>query len=206
MKKYLALFVSLVMLLSMTAYGDLTDKFVNDCKEIPDRKDLQDGIASLYNDTLHLGDMDDETLLIVVAMANAEFYKRGINNYPRCNEAMTPIYEYVQNNLSKTPSTDGESKSQDSGSQLADDFVRPEIKAAIDSYVDYFRSYADFMKSYSDGSNMDFNKYLEFLSGYADMLSKFHAIEDTPDLTDAETLYYLNASIEVEKLLLGAIQ
>lgn len=205
MKKYLALFVSLLMLLSITAYGELSDTFVEDCKAISNRKDLQDGATSTY-EALGLNKMDDETLLVLVAMANAEFYKRGINNYPRCNEAMTPIYTYVQENLCKMPSTDDESKSQDSGSQLADDFVRPEIKAAIDSYVDYFRSYADFMKSYSDGSNMDFNKYLEFLSGYADMLSKFHAIEDTPDLTDAETLYYLNASIEVEKLLLGAIQ
>ena len=85
----------------------------------------------------------------------------------------------------------------------SDSDIRPEIKEAIDSYEQFFKSYVDFMKSY-DASNVNvLGEYASFMEQYAETMQKLDEMENA-DLTDAETVYLTQAMLRIDQMLLEA--
>lgn len=76
--------------------------------------------------------------------------------------------------------------------ETTSDTIRPEVREAIDAYEDFVDEYIAFMEKYaeSDGTDlsllMDYTKFMSNLTEYTD---KMEALED--DMTDAETIYYI---------------
>lgn len=81
--------------------------------------------------------------------------------------------------------------------------LRPEIKEAIDSYEAFFDEYCDFMAKYSssDDTISMLADYADFMQQYADTMEKLQAMEDQ-DLTDEETIYYVDAMARINQKLL----
>ena len=83
----------------------------------------------------------------------------------------------------------------------SDAAIRPEIKEAIDTYEECFGEYVDFMKSY-DASNVSaLGDYLSFMGKYTEYMQKLDDLEDA-DLTDAETIYFTQAMLRIDQMLL----
>ena len=87
----------------------------------------------------------------------------------------------------------------------ADDEIRPEIKEAIDSYVEFFREYAEFMKNYDSTDLSALSGYLSFMQQYTETMQKLDDMENE-DLTDAETYYFAQAMLQIDQLLLEAVK
>ena len=87
----------------------------------------------------------------------------------------------------------------------ADDEIRPEIKEAIDSYVEFFREYAEFMKDYDSTDLSALSSYLSFMQQYTETMQKLDDLENE-DLTDAETYYFAQAMLQIDQLLLEAVK
>lgn len=81
--------------------------------------------------------------------------------------------------------------------------MRPEFKAAMDSYEAFMNEYVDFMKKYSKNPGD-----LELLADYADYLSKYSEFVDDfekwedEEMNTAETAYYIDIQARVSKKLL----
>ena len=87
------------------------------------------------------------------------------------------------------------------------DSIRPDFKAAMDSYEAFYNEYCDFMKKYMENPTD-----LTLLGEYADMMSKstemsqsFEAWNEA-DMNDAELSYYLEVSNRVAQKLLEVAQ
>lgn len=87
------------------------------------------------------------------------------------------------------------------------DSIRPDFKAAMDSYEAFYNEYYDFMKKYMENPTD-----LTLLGEYADMMSKstemsqsFEAWNEA-DMNDAELSYYLEVSNRVAQKLLEVAQ
>ena len=83
----------------------------------------------------------------------------------------------------------------------ADADIRPEIKEAIDTYEEFFREYVDFMKNYDTSDIGAMGDYLSFLGKYTEYMQKLDDLEDA-DLTDAETVYFTQAMLRIDQMLL----
>ena len=81
--------------------------------------------------------------------------------------------------------------------------MRPEFKAAMDSYETFINGYVDFMKKYSDNPD-DLSllaEYSTYMDKYDDMVENFDEWEDE-DMNDDETAYYIDVQARVSKKLL----
>ena len=66
------------------------------------------------------------------------------------------------------------------------------MKEAIDAYEDFVDEYIAFMEKYEDSDGSDLSlllDYTNFMSKLTDYTDKMEKMED--DMTDAETIYYL---------------
>lgn len=84
----------------------------------------------------------------------------------------------------------------------ADDVIRPEFKAAMDSYEAFYNEYCDLLEaSAKDPTNFT------LLTKYAELLGKLDGIErdfkkwDDSSLSDAEMKYYIDVHARIEKRL-----
>ncbi len=111
--------------------------------------------------------------------------------------------ESVYISVFESSDTESEEESEPASEANEDlvDGMRPEIKEAIDSYVDFFESYCEFMESYDSSDWSMLAEYTEFLGQYYETMDKMSAMEDE-DLNDAELAYYIDATAEIEKMLL----
>ncbi len=83
------------------------------------------------------------------------------------------------------------------------DELRPDFKAAMDSYENYMQKYCDFMKNF-DPNSMDINylsEYSALMQEYYEMTKAFEAWE-SDDLNNAELKYYLEVTNRVNQMLL----
>ena len=89
-------------------------------------------------------------------------------------------------------------KSEDSS-----DGIRPEFKAAMDSYESFMNEYVDFMKKYMNnpGDISLLADYADYMSEYSSFVEDFEAWEDD-DMNAAETAYYIDVQSRVSKKLL----
>ena len=87
------------------------------------------------------------------------------------------------------------------------DGMRPEFKAAMDSYEAFYNEYCEFMKKYMENPTD-----LTLLGEYADMISKSTEMNQTfeawneADMNDAELAYYLEVNNRVAQKLLEVAQ
>ena len=84
------------------------------------------------------------------------------------------------------------------------DGMRPEFKAAMDSYENFINEYVDFMKKYmADPTDKSLLKdYADYMSKYSDFVEDFEEWEDNDDMNTAETAYYIDVQARVSKKLL----
>ena len=84
------------------------------------------------------------------------------------------------------------------------DGMRPEFKAAMDSYENFMNEYVNFMKKYmADPSDMSLlMDYADYMSKYSDFVEDFEEWEDDDDMNAAETAYYIDVQARVSKKLL----
>lgn len=86
------------------------------------------------------------------------------------------------------------------------DEIRPEFKAAMDEYEEFYDEYCDFMKKYKNANDsMDavnmLGDYTAMLQQMEEMDKKFKAW-DSKDMTTAEAKYYVDVTAKIEKKLL----
>ena len=83
------------------------------------------------------------------------------------------------------------------------DGMRPEFKAAMDSYETFMTDYVDFMKKFEeDPSDLSvLADYADYMSKYAEFVEDFEAW-DEEEMNNAEMAYYIDVQARVSKKLL----
>lgn len=84
------------------------------------------------------------------------------------------------------------------------DGIRSEIKEAIDAYEQFFRDYCDFIDHYDSADTVQAMKYLTMMASYTENMDKLEALES--DLNAAETVYYEQAMLRIDAMLLHTAQ
>lgn len=86
------------------------------------------------------------------------------------------------------------------------DGMRPEFKAAMDSYEAFFAEYCDFMKKYQqDPTNVELiGRYAEFMKQYVDTMEKMEAW-DNGELNKEEVKYYIDVTARISKMLVDFV-
>lgn len=84
------------------------------------------------------------------------------------------------------------------------DGMRPEFKAAMDSYEAFFDEYIAFMEKYeeSDDSLSMLTDYVNYMSKLSDTMEKLDAI-DEDELTDEELAYYTEVMLRISTKLMS---
>ncbi len=85
--------------------------------------------------------------------------------------------------------------------------IRPEFKAAMDSYEAFFDKYCEFMKNY-DTSNTSLSMltdYANFMAQYSDAMAKLDAM-GKEEMSDAESAYYLQVMARINQKLIEVAQ
>lgn len=84
------------------------------------------------------------------------------------------------------------------------DGMRPEFKAAMDSYEKFMNEYVTFMKKYkANPSDLSIlADYAEYMRKYADFVADFEKWETDEKMNAAETAYYIDVQARVSKQLL----
>ena len=84
------------------------------------------------------------------------------------------------------------------------DGMRPEFKAAMDSYESFINEYVDFMKKYmaNPGDMSLLMDYANYMSKYSDFVEDFEEWDDDDDMSTAEMAYYIDVQVRVSKKLL----
>lgn len=85
--------------------------------------------------------------------------------------------------------------------------IRPEFKAAMDSYEEFFDEYVEFMKKFNNSDDMTsmLAEYSEYLTQYAETMEALSAIDDG-SLSPEEAAYYLEVSTRINQKLLEVVQ
>ncbi len=85
------------------------------------------------------------------------------------------------------------------------DVIRPEFKAALDSYESFFDEYCDFMKKYNEMSDdlSLLTDYADYMKKYTETMQKMSDL-NSEDLSDAELKYYIKVTSRINEKLLDA--
>ena len=88
--------------------------------------------------------------------------------------------------------------------KTTEDGMRPEFKAAMDSYESFINEYVEFMKKYMDnpGNISLLMDYSDYMTEYSDFVEDFEEWEDDEEMNTAETAYYIDVQARVSKKLL----
>lgn len=87
------------------------------------------------------------------------------------------------------------------------DGMRPDFKAAMDSYESFMNEYVDFMKKYNKNPNDPdlLTEYAEYMRKYLAFVDNFEKWDDG-EMNNAETAYYIDVQARVSKKLLEISQ
>lgn len=121
----------------------------------------------------------------------------------KIDKADEPI---VEENIAteETETKDTNEKTNDSSNDSG--VIRPEIKAAIDSYEAFVDEYCEFMKKFASSGGSDLTQladYTSYLTKLADMETKMDAIDDE-DLNALEEAYYSEVLLRCSQKMLTA--
>ena len=105
--------------------------------------------------------------------------------------------------------TEGETTSEVSEiSIIPEDLIRPDFKEMMDSYEEFFDEYIAFMEKYSNADSSDsmsmMNDYFDYMTKYSEVMEKLGAV-DQSELSDAETLYYIEFTTRISQKMMGAV-
>ena len=123
------------------------------------------------------------------------------------------VIEQSAESQNETSVTDKKEESSNSNETTNDkqeelvDGMRPEFKAAMDSYEDFYDEYCDFMKKYqANPTDMTLlTEYTTIMSKLTDMEEKFEAWDES-EMNSAELNYYVEVSSRVAQKLLEVSQ
>ena len=123
-----------------------------------------------------------------------------VENYISDNNNSTEIPEVT------TESTTIETTTKSTTTEKEDalvDGMRPEFKAAMDSYETFMTDYVDFMKKFEEDSNnlSILADYADYMKKYAEFVEDFEKWDDE-EMNTAETAYYIDVQARVSKKLL----
>lgn len=96
-----------------------------------------------------------------------------------------------------------EATTESGGAGVGDGEIRPEIKAAIDSYEAFVDEYCAFAESYNSSDVNMFMEYMNLVSKELEMSKEFENLADQ-ELTTAESLYYSEVSLRCSQKLIDA--
>lgn len=84
--------------------------------------------------------------------------------------------------------------------------IRPEFKAAMDSYEAFYDEYFEFMEKYADNpTDMSMLlKYADMLKRVEDMQKKFEAWDES-EMSDEELKYYIDVTARIEKKMIDIL-
>ena len=214
MKRLLALFLSSLMLMSSAVYGS-DEEAIHRMINLENDEEAREALEKIYEETLK--DKSDFELVLLTSVCIAELYNRGLDKDQDFTDMSNSVTEYIMKYAANKKEEDlkqpwekylEENQAQPSeqpqqAQQYPDDYVRPELKEAVDSYLEFCRSFADFLANYDSGDSLDIIKYLQLLADYTEKSSKFEALDDAQDLTTAEQKLYTDALIELASLLIN---
>lgn len=100
-----------------------------------------------------------------------------------------------------------EATTEETTSQVDASGIRPEFKAAMDSYEKFFDEYCAFMKKYKESNNASsmLADYTKYMAQYTDMMAKLDAVDEN-ELSSEEALYYAEVSNRISSKLLEVAQ
>lgn len=103
--------------------------------------------------------------------------------------------------------TEETTTAEETTSQADASGIRPEFKAAMDSYEKFFDEYCAFMKKYKESNNASsmLADYTKYMAQYADMMAKLDAVDEN-ELSSEEALYYAEVSNRISSKLLDVAQ
>lgn len=171
--------------------------------------DYRSDIYDLWSDIgSELWDDDVEKALEDVADFREDIEKRKTDTAAEPAESDVPTASASEEApAEETPAVDS-SSSVDASSEELVDGMRPDFKAAMDSYESFVDEYCAFMEKYSESDGTDISllaDYASFLAEYADMTSSFEDWDDS-DMNDVELAYYLEVQARTSQKLLTAAQ
>lgn len=171
--------------------------------------DYRSDIYDLWSDIgSELWDDDVEKALEDVADFREDIEKRKTDTAAEPAESDVPTAPASEEApAEETPAVDS-SSSVDASSEELVDGMRPDFKAAMDSYESFVDEYCAFMEKYSESDGTDISllaDYASFLAEYADMTSSFEDWDDS-DMNDVELAYYLEVQARTSQKLLTAAQ
>lgn len=86
------------------------------------------------------------------------------------------------------------------------DCIRPEFKAAMDSYENFFDEYIEFIKEYESAEPTEMlemlTDYTEYMTDFAESMEALEEMEDD-EMTTEEALYYTRVSSRITQKLLA---
>lgn len=173
MKKFSAILLAVVMVLSMT------------------------GCVSLLRDK-HRENSDSST-----SSTRSSYSKKESSVIGESSDSLVESSDISTENSDDGEISSASEKNSDGNSDsILGNIIRPDVKEAIDSYEAVMDEYIAFMEKYesSDDTVGMMVQYYEILKKMNDMSEKFDALGDK-ELTDAEALYYYEVSVRVSKKL-----
>ena len=99
--------------------------------------------------------------------------------------------------------TELEAQPMESAEAAAEDGIRPEFKAAMDSYEAFFDEYVAFMKEYAestDAAGMS-TEYLTMMQQYLETMEAMQELGEE-ELSDQEAVYYAEVSLRISQKLM----
>ena len=118
----------------------------------------------------------------------------------RCASKLLEYAEKVSDLTSRANTgTDEKTNANEEPEENGASGIRPDVKAAIDSYEAFVDEYCEFMNSYDKNDLSQLTSYLSLLAKEIEMEEQFDALEQ--DLNDQELLYYSEVSLRCSKKL-----
>ena len=134
-----------------------------------------------------------------------DFYENPFGDIIYKNEDIEKIKDKSSGGDTQTSNREenSDAASKDVENEELVDGIRPEFKAAMDSYEAFYDEYCDIIKKYTENpTDMELlTSYTDMLTRAAEMTEKFEAWENN-EMNDAELKYYLDVNNRVTKKLL----
>ena len=123
----------------------------------------------------------------------------------RCASKLLEYAEKVSDLTSRANTgTDEKTNANEEPEENGASGIRPDVKAAIDSYEAFVDEYCEFMNSYDKNDLSQLTSYLSLLAKEIEMEEQFDALEQ--DLNDQELLYYSEVSLRCSQKLLDLLK
>lgn len=122
------------------------------------------------------------------------------------NKDVVVAFSKISDSQEFEPVPAEESEAEEGTESIESDGLRPEFKAAMDSYEAFYDDYCEFMKKYMENPT-DFSlltKYASMITELDEMQKKFDAWNSS-DLSNAELKYYLEVNARIQQKMAGIL-